>query len=93
MVVNELIQNAVEHAYPPGQDGEVVINVARDGDHFRVTVSDHGKGLPEGFRIADSTRLGLQIVHTLVTGELRGTIDMRPRPEGGTEAVVDFALQ
>jgi len=93
MVVNELIQNAVEHAYPPGQDGEVVIGVERDGDHLRVTVSDHGKGLPEGFRIADSTRLGLQIVHTLVTGELRGTIDMRPRTEGGTEAVVDFALQ
>lgn len=93
MVVNELIQNAVEHAYPPGQEGEVVIGVARDGDSFRVTVSDHGKGLPEGFKIAHSTRLGLQIVHTLVTGELRGTIDMSPRAEGGTEAVIDFSLQ
>ena len=92
MVVNELIQNAVEHAYPTGQGGEVVIAVSRDGDHFNVTVSDQGKGLPEGFQIADSNRLGLQIVHTLVTGELRGTIDMHPRPGGGTEAVVDFAL-
>ncbi|WP_100448388.1 sensor histidine kinase [Glycomyces xiaoerkulensis] len=93
MVVNELIQNAVEHAYPPGQEGEVVIGVERDGDRFRVTVSDQGKGLPEGFRIAASNRLGLQIVHTLVTGELRGTIDMRPLGDGGTEAVVDFTLQ
>jgi two-component system, sensor histidine kinase PdtaS len=92
MVVNELIQNAVEHAYPPGQEGEVVISVDRASDRFRVTVSDEGKGLPEGFKIANSNRLGLQIVHTLVTGELRGTIDMRPRSEGGTEAVVEFTL-
>ncbi|MFC4335838.1 sensor histidine kinase [Salininema proteolyticum] len=93
MVINELIQNAVEHAYEPGAAGEVVIDVERDGDYFTVFVRDFGRGLPEGFSVANSNRLGLQIVHTLVTGELRGTIEMRPGPEVGTEAVLKFNLQ
>ncbi|QSB04442.1 sensor histidine kinase [Natronoglycomyces albus] len=93
MVVNELLQNAVEHAYAPGQTGEVIVRVRRTGDTFNVTVLDAGRGLPAGFRVDNSNRLGLQIVHTLVTGELRGTIEMRPREGGGTEAIVEFALQ
>jgi signal transduction histidine kinase len=32
--------------------------------------------------------LGLQIVRTLIAGELRGSIELRDRPEGGTEAVL-----
>ncbi|WP_029767672.1 sensor histidine kinase [Haloglycomyces albus] len=92
MVINELIQNAVEHAYSPGVAGEVVIEVERQDDQFTVVVRDFGQGLPEGFSIAGSNRLGLQIVHTLVTGELRGSIEMYPAEETGTRAVLEFSL-
>jgi hypothetical protein len=34
----------------------------------------------------------LQIVRTLATGELRGSIELRRRPEGGTEAVMVVPL-
>jgi len=51
-------------------------------------VADDGAGLPSGFRIEESAGLGLQIVRTLVVGELRGTIVLRPRTPCGTEAVV-----
>ncbi|MEV0645304.1 histidine kinase N-terminal domain-containing protein [Phytomonospora sp. NPDC050363] len=86
MILNELLQNSVEHAYGPGQSGEVVLTVTRENGELRVVVSDEGRGLPESFRIENSQRLGLQIVRTLATGELRGTIDLRPREGGGTEA-------
>lgn len=92
MVLNELIQNAVEHGYMPGQHGEVVIEVERKDDCFRVTVCDDGRGLPSGFRIDATQRLGLQIVHTLATGELRGQIDLHNRDGGGTEAVLTFEI-
>ena len=88
MILNELLQNAVEHAYGPGQSGEVVLTVNRENGELKVTVADEGRGLPEAFRIENSQRLGLQIVRTLATGELRGTIDLRPRDGGGTEAVL-----
>ncbi|HIW61177.1 MAG TPA: PAS domain-containing sensor histidine kinase [Candidatus Stackebrandtia excrementipullorum] len=92
MILNELVQNAVEHAYAPGEDGEVVITVDREGDRLRVTVSDSGRGLPESFRPEATHRLGLQIVRTLATGELRGDIKLRNRDVGGTEAILDFTL-
>ncbi|MGH8795052.1 MAG: sensor histidine kinase, partial [Stackebrandtia sp.] len=92
MVLNELIQNSVEHAYPPGQSGEVVLKVDRDEDALRVAVFDHGRGMPDNFRIDSTHRLGLQIVHTLVTGELRGEIALRNREAGGAEAVISFNL-
>jgi two-component sensor histidine kinase len=92
MVLNELLQNAVEHAYEPGSEGEVVITTHRFRQQLHVTVADGGKGLPPGFDLDASERLGLQIVRTLATGELRGSIELRDRAEGGTEAMLVVPL-
>ena len=60
---------------------------------MEVVVADDGAGLPSGFSLEDSDRLGLQIVRTLVQAELGGTIQVRPRASGrGTEAVLDVPL-
>jgi two-component sensor histidine kinase len=94
MVLNELLQNAVEHAFEPAAppSPEVVVSVHRFRKQLHVTVADNGRGLPEGFELDTSERLGLQIVRTLATGELRGTIELRRRAEGGTEAVMVVPL-
>jgi two-component sensor histidine kinase len=58
-----------------------------------VVVADDGTGLPDGFALDASERLGLQIVRTLVTAELGGSIEVRPRARaGGAEAVLDVPL-
>jgi two-component sensor histidine kinase/PAS domain-containing protein len=96
MVLNELLLNAVEHGFTGREDGdemgEVVISAHRFRRQLHVTVADNGKGLPEGFSLENSDRLGLQIVRTLAQGELRGSIEMRPRAGGGTEAVLVVPL-
>jgi two-component sensor histidine kinase len=93
LVVTELLQNAVEHAYGPGDSGEVVLRAHRAGGRLEVTVVDDGRGLPPGFRPEDSGRLGLQIVRTLVTGELGGTLELSPRKDGtGTAASLSVPL-
>jgi two-component sensor histidine kinase len=92
MVLNELLQNAVEHAYGPGTEGDVVISAHRFRRQLHVTVTDAGLGLPDDFDLETSERLGLQIVRTLATGELRGSIELRRRAEGGTEAVMVVPL-
>ncbi|HKT05038.1 MAG TPA: histidine kinase N-terminal domain-containing protein [Rugosimonospora sp.] len=86
MVLNELLLNAVEHGFKPGDGGQVTVCVQRSSRSLRVRVADTGKGLPDDFDLVASDRLGLQIVRTLVAGELRGTIELHTRPEGGTEA-------
>lgn len=92
MVLNELLLNAVEHGFAGGGAGEVVMEVHRRRRELQVTVADTGHGLPAGFDGEPGQRLGLQIVRTLATGELRGTIDLRPGPAGGTEAVLVIPL-
>ena len=87
LVLSELLQNAVEHAYA-GNGGELELRVSRASGGIDVIVADDGAGLPADFALEGSTRLGLQIVRSLVVGELRGTIALRPRLPNGTEAVV-----
>jgi two-component sensor histidine kinase len=58
-----------------------------------VTVADTGVGLPDGFELDTTTSLGLQIVRTLVVGELGGRLRITPRAGGGTEALVDLPVR
>ncbi|MET9326433.1 histidine kinase N-terminal domain-containing protein [Tsukamurella sp. NPDC003166] len=92
MVVTELIQNAIEHAYGPGESGTVALLAHRSTRMLEVTVRDDGAGLPSGFTLDGSDRLGLQIVQTLVTSELGGELRLSTW-DGGTDAVVQVPLQ
>ena len=91
LVLSELLQNAVEHAFDganAGGAGAIEVRVRRDERGLQVIVADNGAGLPPDFAPERSPRLGLQIVRSLVVGELRGTFVLRPARERGTEAVV-----
>jgi two-component sensor histidine kinase len=93
LVLTELVQNAVEHAYPDAAAGRIEVHADRSERGLRVTVTDQGAGLPAGFDLAASPRLGLRIVRTLVDGELRGTIALEPGPgDAGTRAVLDVPV-
>jgi two-component sensor histidine kinase len=93
MVITELVQNAVEHGYGATDRGRVEVRAQRRGEALDVVVADDGAGLPPDFALAGSPRLGLQIVRTLVEGELRGTLSLGPGPEGGTQVRVAVPLE
>lgn len=92
VVMVELLQNAVEHAFdasgPSG--GTVEVRMQRDGPKLRLEVADDGRGLPEGFSL-ENAGLGLQIVKALVTSELGGSIEFSSGP--GTSAVLEVPLR
>jgi two-component sensor histidine kinase len=92
MTLTELVQNAVEHAYPGGESGQIEVLVSRAADRLDVEVLDDGAGLPVGFDLQTSTRLGLEIVRTLVAGELGGSLSIEPRPPRGTRARLSVPL-
>ena len=93
MVVTELVQNAIEHAFEStAKQGCVTIRAERSARWLDVVVHDHGRGLPEGFSLEKSDRLGLQIVRTLVTAELDGSLGMHDVPGGGTDVVLRVPL-
>ncbi|HSL56979.1 MAG TPA: sensor histidine kinase [Acidimicrobiales bacterium] len=86
VVLNELLQNAVDHAYPtdaglPG--GHVRVELENVDERLRIVVTDDGIGLPADFVAETSGGLGLTIVRTLVESELGGRISMRTVRDAG----------
>ena len=92
MVLTELLQNALEHGLR-GRSGVVEVSTRRLPHELEIVVADDGEGLPVGFSLSASPRLGLQIVRTLVEGDLRGRLDVQPRTEGGTSATLRIPVQ
>jgi two-component sensor histidine kinase len=89
MVLSELVQNAVEHAYAESGSGAVEMRVTRaEEGGLLVEVIDSGRGLPPGFSIDGSDRLGLAIARTLVESELGGQLTLDNREGGGTVATI-----
>jgi two-component system, sensor histidine kinase PdtaS len=87
VVLTELLQNALEHAFPRSafadrtEPAKVVVSLSNDTTQLLVRVADNGCGLPKGFGLDGST-LGLTIVRALVTTDLNGIIAMDS--DGGT---------
>ncbi len=86
LVVNELLQNALEHAFPHQARGEVVVSLHRRPGELLIQVEDNGVGLSEG----SSRHLGLEIVETLVREDLRGEWSLSV--DGGTAARITVPL-
>lgn len=89
MVITELVQNAIEHAFDTAvPQGCVTIRAQRSARWLDVVVHDDGRGLPDGFSLEKSDRLGLQIVRTLVSAELDGSLGMHTAEAGGTDVIL-----
>jgi len=82
LILNELISNALKHAFPGGGAGTIAIGLFTEGSTVRIRVSDDGRGLPDGFDEERDANLGLQLVHTLI-GQLDGRIERIKGPGVG----------
>ncbi|MCJ7643714.1 MAG: PAS domain S-box protein [Candidatus Aminicenantes bacterium] len=77
LIVNELVSNALKHAFPDGKKGEITIELREsEGGTLRLTVRDNGIGFPEGVDLRATDTLGLQIVGLLVD-QIDGKIDVK----------------
>ncbi len=91
LVLTELVTNAVEHGLSH-QGGTVTIAADRDGQDLVARVIDDGVGMSASSS-ETSTGLGMQIVRTLVRGELNGSIEWSDAQGGGTEVVLHARLR
>ncbi len=74
LVVAELVHNAIEHGFEPGEPGRVEVAMRRVPHELILTVRDNGRGVPAGFDPHTSANLGLEIVRTVVEDDLGGTL-------------------
>ena len=81
LIANELLSNALKHAFPSGRNGNVTIELRKlDSGEIRLGVSDDGAGLPENFAGTSGNTLGLQLVHTL-TSQVNGKLEVQREPQ------------
>jgi len=90
LILNELVSNALKHAFPAGREGTIRISLRRAGrGRLTLSIGDDGIGIPADFRWEESRSLGLQVVHTLVA-QLHA--DLEVKGEGGTTYCLRWKL-
>jgi len=76
LLINELVSNALKHAFPAGRKGELRIEMGpTDSGQCRLVVADNGIGLPAELDIRRTESLGLQRVCTRVE-QLGGRMEL-----------------
>jgi two-component sensor histidine kinase len=90
LVINELVQNALEHGFENRQQGQIRLVLTDGGDRVKLEVCDDGEPLQDGFELSNTSSLGLQIVRSLVQADLRGEIRLENDQERGVVATVIF---
>jgi PAS domain S-box-containing protein len=79
LIINELVSNALKHAFPKGREGEITVQLLRGNtNQIALSVSDNGIGFPEHVDFRKSPSLGLTLVNSLVD-QLHGAIELDRR--------------
>jgi len=78
LIVNELVSNAIKHAFPDDRAGTIRVAYMQNDREARLVVADDGVGAPEDFDAEQSDSLGLRLVRGLVQ-QLNGALTL-PSP-------------
>jgi PAS domain S-box-containing protein len=83
LIVNELVSNALKHAFPEGRSGSLGLDLHKvAGDGYVLGVKDDGVGFPENLDFRKTETLGMQIVSTLVD-QIEGRLELERRSGTG----------
>jgi len=77
LIINELISNALKHAFPEGGKGNIAVKLTKNTkpEEYTLTVTDDGIGFPEGMDHQSTETFGLQLVEMLAE-QLHGTMEL-----------------
>jgi two-component system, sensor histidine kinase PdtaS len=90
LILNELITNALKHAFPNDRQGTIRVVMQNAGPRVvELVVTDDGAGMDPAFDAAKATSLGMQLIYTLVE-QLEGKLEIFH--EGGTSFQVRFPV-
>ena len=89
LVVNELLTNALKHAFVGRDGGTITLQSLVDGNGCRVVVADDGIGLPDGVEWPRRGKLGSLIVQSLRENAKAG-LEVVSTPGQGTRVTIVF---
>lgn len=98
-----LLDNSFRHAFRPGSGGKVSLSTRKEGGDFLLTFADDGKGMKEeelaqAFKAELANlnlpggRMGLPLLHRILTRKLRGKLEIESREGLGTLVTIRIPL-
>jgi two-component sensor histidine kinase len=91
LIVTELVINALKHAFPSGEKGEIWVRYDAQGSSWRLSVSDNGSG-SEQANAGQHTGLGTSIIEALAH-QLNAKVQKSGGPQGTTVSVTTSAVR
>lgn len=89
LLINELVVNALKHAFRIKKRGLVVVSLFLYGEKLIISVKDDGDGLPANFSFDTSNSFGMQLISAL-TKQINGIITVNNK--NGTEFSIEAEL-
>ncbi|MGB3525927.1 MAG: PAS domain S-box protein [Flavobacteriales bacterium] len=90
LVLNELISNALKHAFTDGRKGVINIDLLQENERVRIRVVDDGQGFPKDYDEERDRGLGMELVELLMN-QLDGNVERVSRAgEQGTTYLITF---
>ncbi len=90
LVLNELISNALKHAFPGDQAGSVTIRLRSEKDLVKIVLEDDGTGFPTGHREDRDRGLGMELVDLLMQQLEGSAIRTTKTGQPGTTYLITF---
>jgi len=91
LIVNELVTNAIKHAFLPTKKGIITINLTTENNIVFLEIKDNGQGFADTVDFKNSPSLGLQLVNTLID-QIDGELDFETEFEKGTKIIITFKM-
>jgi two-component sensor histidine kinase len=94
LIINELVSNSLEHAFPDDRKGVISIGLKKAGNgDYTLSISDDGVGIPDDLDLENTKTLGLQLVNML-TQQIGASIEIdgntRVKGRSGAEFRITF---
>jgi two-component sensor histidine kinase len=90
LILNELVSNALKHAFTEGKEGEINIRMRLEDNRVALTVQDNGIGFSKSIDLTNLKSMGLRLVNILVR-QMNGKIEMRV--DSGTTWTITFSIK
>jgi two-component sensor histidine kinase/ABC-type amino acid transport substrate-binding protein len=89
LILNELMTNAIKHAFPDGRKGTVSIALSTgEPGHMTLRYDDDGVGVPDGFDFQGQGSFGLRLIQNVGEWQMQGRVSFRS--ERGVHCVVEI---
>ncbi|HEX3432341.1 MAG TPA: ATP-binding protein [Rhizomicrobium sp.] len=89
LIVNELMTNALKHAFVGREAGTITLHSLADAKSCRVVVADDGVGFPPGVEWPKRGKLGALIVQSL-RENAKADLQFESAPDTGTRITIEF---